>query len=134
MERSPLRVVVCPSRGLRGRGSLPLWADDPSGVGYAVETGPCGNVADSDRGVVVEGPVGSRLLGRFRAFRYELRCWRDGRIPDIAESVESPMRPTDDVAQAEALLAVLPEVPALTWGRDERSAGEMWNPNSAVSW
>src|SRR3954451_7347008 len=85
----------------------------------------CGNVADSDRGVVVEGPVGSRLLGRFRAFRYELRCWRDGRIPDIAESVESPMRTTDDVAQAEALLDVLPEVPALTWGRDELRAGDV---------
>src|SRR3954451_7099271 len=93
----------------------------------------CGNVADSDRGVVVEGPVGSRLLGRFRAFRYELRCWRDGRIPDIAESVESPMRTTDDVAQAEALLDVLPEVPALTWG-GMSSAQEMWNSNSAVSW
>src|SRR3954452_15899401 len=86
------------------------------GVSYAVEMGPVWNVADSDRGVLVEGPVGSRLLGRFRVFRYELRCRRDGRIPDIAEAVESPMRTTDDVAQAEALLAVLPEVPALTWG------------------
>jgi hypothetical protein len=104
------------------------------GVSYAVEMGPVWNVADCDRGVLVEGPVGSRLLGRFRAFRYELRCWPDGRIPDIAEAVDSPMRTTDDVARTEALLAVLRQVPALTWGRDELRAGEMWNSNAAVSW
>jgi hypothetical protein len=26
------------------------------------------------------------------------------------------------------------EVPALTWGRDELGAGEMWNSNSLVAW
>jgi hypothetical protein len=25
-------------------------------------------------------------------------------------------------------------VPALTWGRDELSCGDMWNSNSLVSW
>jgi hypothetical protein len=45
------------------------------GVAYAVEMGPVWNVEDTDRGVVAEGPVGSRWLGRFRAFRYEMRCW-----------------------------------------------------------
>jgi hypothetical protein len=30
------------------------------------------------RGVVVEGPVGSRQLGRWRVFRYEVRCWPEG--------------------------------------------------------
>jgi hypothetical protein len=31
-------------------------------------------------------------LGRFRFFRYEIRSWRDGIIPDLAEAVESPLR------------------------------------------
>jgi hypothetical protein len=44
----------------------------------------------SRRGVVAEGIVGARALGRFRLFRYEIRSWREGIIPDIAEAVESP--------------------------------------------
>ena len=36
------------------------------------------------RGVVAEGAVGSRWAGRLRVFRYEIRRWRDGVIPDIA--------------------------------------------------
>jgi hypothetical protein len=103
-------------------------------ISYAVEMGPVWNLSDSDRGVLVEGPVGSKVLGRFRAFRYELRCWPGGRIPDISEAVESPVRTTDDVAKVKAVLAVLQEIPALTWGRDELQTGDMWNSNSAVSW
>lgn len=34
------------------------------------------------RGVLIEGPVFSHCLGRFRLFRYELRRWRGGVIPD----------------------------------------------------
>jgi hypothetical protein len=103
-------------------------------ISYAVEMGPVWNLADADRGVLVEGPVGSKVLGRFRAFQYELRCWPGGRIPDISEAVESPVRTTDDVTKVKAVLAVLQEIPALTWGRDELQAGDMWNSNSAVSW
>ena len=36
------------------------------------------------RGVVAGGAVGSRWAGAFRIFRYEVRCWRDGVIPDLA--------------------------------------------------
>jgi hypothetical protein len=104
------------------------------GAAYAVEMGPVWNVPDTGRGVIVEGPVGSRWLGRFRAFRYELRCWPGGRIPDVAEAVASPLRTTDDPVRVRALLDVLRETPALTWGRDELGAGEMWNSNSVVAW
>ncbi len=104
------------------------------GVTYAVEMGPVWNVPDTDRGVLVQGPVGSKCLGRFRLFRYEMRCWPGGRIPDIAEAVDSPLRTTEDPARVEAVLGVLREIPALTWGRDELGAGEMWNSNSAVAW
>jgi len=110
---------------------LVLSLDD---VTYAVEMGPVWNVADADRGVLVEGPVGSKRLGRFRAFRYEMRCWPGGRIPDVADAVDSPLRATDDPVRVAAVLAVLPEIPVLTWGRDELGAGEMWNSNSAVAW
>jgi len=104
------------------------------GVTYAVEMGPVWNVAATDRGVVVEGPVGMRWLGRFRAFRYEVRCWPGGTIPDLAEAVGGPRRLSASHAQVSAALDVLPEVPCLTWGRDELGAGEMWNSNSVVAW
>lgn len=101
---------------------------------YAVEMGPVWNVSDAGRGVLCEGPVGARPLGAFRAFRYEVRCWPDGRIPDLDEAVESPIRVNDDADQAMAILHVLPEIPPLIWGRDELGAGDMWNSNSLVSW
>lgn len=101
---------------------------------YAVEMGPVWNVTEPDRGVIAEGPVGSRWLGRFRAFRYEMRCWPGGCIPDVAEAVNSPVRTTQDPTRVAAVLDVLREIPTLTWGRDELGAGEMWNSNSAVAW
>lgn len=110
---------------------LLLTLDDTS---YAVEMGPVWNVPNASRGVVCEGPVGFRSLGRFRAFRYEVRCWPGGRILDVAESVDSPVLLTEDPARVTALLAVLREVPALTWGRDELGTGDMWNSNSVVAW
>lgn len=88
----------------------------------------------AQRGVVGEGFVGSRLLGRFRLFRYEIRCWRDGSIPDIGYAVGSPVRVSDDLVVVRQILAVLPFVPTPVWGRDERRAGEMWNSNSVVAW
>jgi len=104
------------------------------GVTYAVEMGPVWNVSDAGRGVVAEGPVGATWLGRFRAFRYEVRCWPGGRIPDVAEAVDSPVRTTSAPATVAAVLAMFREIPVLTWGRDELGAGEMWNSNSAVAW
>jgi hypothetical protein len=88
----------------------------------------------SRRGVVAEGAVGAQALGRFRLFRYEIRSWRDGIIPDIAEAVESPRRLSEDVAFAQRLLELAPQVPTPVWGRDELGAGEMWNSNSTISW
>jgi hypothetical protein len=88
----------------------------------------------SERGVVAEGAVGSRAAGRFRLFRYEIRRWRDGSIPDLAEAVESPQRLSDDPAIATRLLELAPKVPTPVWGRDELGAGEMWNSNSTISW
>lgn len=103
-------------------------------VTYAVEMGPVWNVSDRGRGVVCEGPVGSVRLGRFRAFRYEVRCWPGGHIPDVAEAVASPVRTTEDPARVACLLEMLKHVPPLVWGRDDAGTGEMWNSNSVVAW
>lgn len=101
---------------------------------YVIEMAPVWNEASPDRGVVCEGPVGARWLGRFRAFRYEVRCWARGRIPDVSESVDSPQRLGDDPVMIAELLRRTHDVPALTWGRDELGAGEMWNSNSLIAW
>jgi hypothetical protein len=84
--------------------------------------------------VVREGPVGTRWLGRSRLFRYEVRCWLDGQIPDVAEAVASPQVLSTDRDQVARLIDILPTVPSLTWGRDALGAGDMWNSNSLISW
>jgi hypothetical protein len=104
------------------------------GERYAIEMGPAWGNDEEDRGVVCEGPVGMRWLGRSRFFRYEVRGWRGGVIPDADEAVDSPQRLSSDRSRAEKVLALLAELPSATWGRDELGAGEMWNSNSLVAW
>jgi hypothetical protein len=101
---------------------------------FVIEQAPIRPGDGAERGVVAEGAVGSRAAGRFRIFRYEVRRWRDGIIPDVAEAVESPQRLSDDPACARRLLELVPQVPTPVWGRDELNAGEMWNSNSLISW
>lgn len=101
---------------------------------YILEMTPIPAHPTEDRGVVAEGPVGLRAAGRLRLFRYEIRRWREGLIPDAGEAVDSPVRLADDVALARRVLELAPQVPPLTWGRDEAHVGDMWNSNSVVSW
>jgi hypothetical protein len=101
---------------------------------FVIEMAPIRDGHGRSRGVVAEGAVGSALLGRLRLFRYEVRRWHGGVIPDVGESVESPRRLSDDVTVARRLLQLVPEVPRAVWGRDELRAGEMWNCNSIISW
>jgi hypothetical protein len=101
---------------------------------YVIEQAPVGDGNGPERGVVAEGAVGSRWAGRFRIFRYEVRCWRGGVIPDVDEAVESPRRLTADADAARRVLELVPFVPTAVWGRDELGAGEMWNSNSIVAW
>jgi hypothetical protein len=101
---------------------------------YVVEQAPVHDWSGRERGVVAEGPVGARWAGRFRVFRYEVRLWAGGHIPDVAEAVDSPRRLSEDEACARRVLELVPEVPTPVWGRDELGAGEMWNSNSVVAW
>ncbi len=50
---------------------------------FVIEQAPVPDLHGEQRGVVAQGPVGMRWAGRFRVFRYEIRRWREGRIPDI---------------------------------------------------
>jgi len=104
------------------------------GDAYVLEQAPEPDLSGERRGVVAEGPVGARWAGRFRIFRYEIRVWRGGNIPDIAEAVDSPRRLTDDEVRARQVLDLVPQVPRLVWGRDEFGTGEMWNSNSVIAW
>jgi hypothetical protein len=101
---------------------------------YVIEQAPVWNMNDPDRGVVCEGPVGAPWLGRFKLFRYEVRRWRDGVIPDLGDAVASPVRISEDAALAQRVLGLLPSTPRPTWGRDELGTGEMWTCNSVMSW
>jgi len=101
---------------------------------FIIEVAPAPDGNGERRGVVAVGPVGSAHAGRLRLFRYEVRCWRDGAIPDIGEAVESPRRVADDPFAAQRLLDLVPSVPMFVWGRDESGAGEMWNSNSVIAW
>jgi len=86
------------------------------------------------RGVVATGPVGTRSAGRLRLFRYEIRRWPGGTIPDRDEAVGGARLLSTDPEMARRLLGLVPDVPVPTWGRDELHAGEMWNSNSVIAW
>jgi hypothetical protein len=101
---------------------------------FVIEQTPAPDLSGERRGVVASGAVGSRRAGRFRIFRYEIRLWLGGHIPDVAEAVDSPRRLCDDEDCARRVLESVPQVPTPVWGRDELGTGEMWNSNSVIAW
>jgi hypothetical protein len=104
------------------------------GERYTIEIAPTPNADKASRGVIATGAVGSSLIGWLRMFRYEIRCWRGGTIPDLEFAVGRPQRLTTDPQAARRLLDVLPTAPTPVWGRDELGTGDMWNSNSLISW
>jgi hypothetical protein len=105
----------------------------PEGA-YVIEMAPIPNDGGAARGVVAEGAVGSSFAGSLRLFRYEVRRWRGGRIPDVAEAVDSPRCLSTDGTVAKKILALVPQVPTHVWGRDALNVNDMWNSNSLISW
>jgi hypothetical protein len=101
---------------------------------YAIEVAPSPDADETGRGVVGVGAVGSRHAARLRLFRYEVRCWRGGSIPDLVEAVGEPCRLSSDPDAARRLVDLVPSVPRPVWGRDELGTGEMWNSNSVIAW
>lgn len=101
---------------------------------YVVEMTPAWGGPRGSRGAVMNGPVGTRWLGASRLFRYEVRCWRNGIIPDRDWATEPPTRIPLASAAARSLPARVAKVPPHPWGRDVFAIGDMWNSNSLVSW
>ena len=65
---------------------------------FVIECAAILNLRGEERGVVAGGPVGMSWLGRFPRFRYEIRRWRGGSIPDLAHAVSGPVRVATDVS------------------------------------
>ena len=105
-----------------------------AGGRYTIESTPVPSGPGTERGVVAGGPVGVRWAGRFRIFRYEVRCWRDGIIPDLHHAIGGPIRVADGSLVGRRIVELAPTVPAPVWGRDEHRTGDMWNSNSLVAW
>ena len=101
---------------------------------YIIEMAPQWSGPRVHRGVVTTGPVGLRCLGRSALFRYEVRCWRGGTIPDRGWAVGDPILLSQEKDAARLLLRRIRDVPTLTWGRNVLDTGDMWNSNSLVSW
>jgi len=110
-----------------------LIVDAPDGR-FVIESGPIRDDRGSERGVVAEGPVGTKWAGRFRLFRYEIRRWRGGVLPDANHAVSSPIRVANDIACAQRVVSLVPSVPIAVWGRDELRTDDMWNSNSLIAW
>lgn len=121
-----------------GRGRLRLFHSALrvrlDGATFVVEMAPAWGATASERGVVAVGPVGLAWLGHSRFFRYEVRRWRDGVIADSVCAVDGPVDLAASPGQIRTLLALVPQVPTLVWGRDGLGTGDMWNSNSLVSW
>jgi hypothetical protein len=105
-----------------------------AGDRFVIEQTPVPRLSGEEHGVVAGGAVGARSAAHLRILRYEIRLWRGGHIPDVAEAVDSPRRLSSDAHQARRVLEVVPHVPTPVWGRDELGTGEMWNSNSVIAW
>jgi hypothetical protein len=81
-----------------------------------IELTPSPDANEASRGVVGTGAVGSRYLGWLRLFRYEVRCWSGGSIPDLGEAVGGPRTLTSDPGVARGLLDLVPTVPKPVFG------------------
>lgn len=104
------------------------------GERYVIEMTPQWGQPRTASGVMATGPVGLQALGRFRMFRYVVRAWPNGVLPDRACAVAAPTSIPLRRTQAQALLDTLPDVPLHTWGRAVPPSTDMWNSNSLIAW
>jgi len=101
---------------------------------FVIETTPVRDDQEADQGGVSEGPVGAGRLGRSPLLRYEVRRSFDGASSEDAGAANRPSCVGRDGANARHLLGLVPQIPDLTWGRDQLGAGDAWNSNLMVAW
>ncbi|MBD0860667.1 hypothetical protein IA539_05530 [Gordonia sp. zg691] len=101
---------------------------------HVIEMAPAWGVPPGERGVVATGSVGLANLGWCPLFRYEVRCWAGGMIPDREWAVDGPVAWSVGEEVASALVRMVGDVPRFTWGRDALGVGDMWNSNSLIAW
>lgn len=101
---------------------------------YVIEMSPAWGQRHQARGVVATGPVGLRSLGRFRLFRYEVRCWPNGILPDRRYAAGAPVEFGLASDAASALIDRVGRVPRYVWGQELPGSEDMWNSNSLTSW
>jgi hypothetical protein len=99
---------------------------------YAIEVTPV--FRDDAEPPAMTGPVGLRGAGRFRIFRYQLRCSPGGRFPDEEYAVGGAARLTTECAPARRVLEAGAAVPPYVWGWRVRGTSEMWTSDSVISW
>lgn len=99
-----------------------------------IEMAPAWSGPRTARGVVGTGPVGLPVLGLSVFFRYEIRCWRDGTIPDLAFALTPPRIHETSEVVADAIIMDAARAPCYVWGRDVLGIDDMWNSNSLISW
>src|SRR5215208_6378474 len=85
------RVFEAVSAGLARRPRLDIYHSALEvrldGARYVIESAPIPTGDPARCGIVAQGPVGSAAAGRVsRIFRYGVRLWRDGSIPDVNEA------------------------------------------------
>ncbi len=101
-------------------------------------TGPTGSCTQTSRLPVDvtlrEGPVGLRSLRRWRVFRYEVRRWTGGSIPDVAEAIGGAVHVSGEASVARSMLDLVPFRPVGDVGPRRIGHGDMWNSNSVMSW
>ena len=134
-QRACLRGVqrqAFPSTTLR---SVSLGVGDPNAIGYfTVDMTPVPNARPWERGVVAEGAVGTNWARPPRVFRYEVRLWGDGTIPDLRYAVRSPIRVDGRSRHHDCGRLPFASRGDPDLGCDELQAGEMWSCNSIISW
>jgi hypothetical protein len=97
-----------------------------------IEMTPVPDANGAQRGVVAEGAVGAAFLGRWRMFRYEIRCWPGGCIPDLDHAIGPPVVVSRNAAEIAKAVELIRDVPTYVWGRDVVGVGDMWSCNSVA--
>ena len=104
-------------------------------VAFVIEVTPAWSRPSPDAcSIAGTGAVGARPFGSSQWFRYEIRRWPGGVIPDQQQAVAGPQHLSSDPDRALLLLALAGQCPTFVWGRDQLHTGEMWNSNSVVAW